>query len=506
MTPRILMTTSFAALTAFLAVPAFADVTADEVWQNWQALGASYGQTYTTGSESRSGDTLTITDLTMDMSSGDSKVIGTIPQVAFREIGDGRVEVTMSNEYLMKMESKDGRGKALSNSVNIGQNGLVMTASGTPDAINYDIAAESIVVNLLDFVVDGKPREMDVDLNLSKLAATYQVAPGDMTSVNSTFAAQGLSFQLIGENDDGKGKFEATGQMNNIAGASAGAMPKAMATGNLGTMLSQGFASDGSFTYDSGNFTLAATDPNGATTNIDSASQGGSLNVSLDKERIAYGVNGKGVTLKASGSSIPFPELTAAYQDAAFSLLLPIAQGVEAKDFAINIKLQGLTVSDMLWGMIDPGASLPRDPATLNVSLKGKAKPLVDLLAAEKNVMMGQKPPFELNALDIDALQLTLAGAEFKGDGALMFDNKKPPMLGGVAPMPTGKLNLSLTGANTLLGKLQALGLVDQQITMTFGMMSGMLAKPGPTPDSLVSEVEFKEGGQILTNGNPLPF
>jgi hypothetical protein len=185
---------------------------------------------------------------------------------------------------------------------------------------------------------------------------------------------------------------------------------------------------------------------------------------------------------------------------------MPIAQGEVAKDFALQTKLQGLTVSDMLWSMIDPGATLPRDPATLNISLKGKAKPLVDLLDPDKMAMMGQKPPFEVTALDVEALHLSVAGAEFKGDGALTFDNTKPPMLGGVAPMPTGKLNLSLTGANALLGKLQALGLVDQQITMTFGMMAGMLAKPGPTPDSLTSEVEFTEGGQVLTNGNPLPF
>jgi hypothetical protein len=75
-----------------------------------------------------------------------------------------------------------------------------------------------------------------------------------------------------------------------------------------------------------------------------------------------------------------------------------------------------------------------------------------------------------------------------------------------VAPMPTGKVNLSLTGANTLLGKLQALGMVDQQITMTFGMMAGMLAKPGPTPDSYAAEVEITKDGKILSNGNPLPF
>lgn len=506
MTKRFFTSTAFAALSVLVAAPALADVTADDVWQNWQALGTSYGQSYSAGSETRSGDTLTITDLTMDMSSGDSKAIGSIPQVAFRETGDGRVEVTMSDAYRLSMQSKDGFGKDLSNTVIINQNGLKLTASGTPAAINYDIAAEAIIVKLLDFLVDGKPKDMDIDLDLSNLRATYQVAPGDVVAVNSTIAAQSLSFQLTGSNDDGKGTFNAKGMMNNIAGASAGAMPKVMPMHDLSAMLAQGFTSDGSFTYDSGNFSLAAISPDGTTTNVDTTSQGGALNVSMDKERIAYGLNGKNVSVKASGSAIPFPELAAAYEDATFSLLMPIAKAEEAKDFAVNVKLQGLTVSDAIWGMIDPAATLPRDPATLNIALKGKAKPLVDLLDADKAAMMGTKPPFEVTALDIDALQLTVAGAEFLGDGALAFDNAQPPVLGGVVPMPTGKVNLSLTGATTLLGRLQALGLVDQQATMTFGMMAGMLAKPGPTPDSFVAEVEITEGGKILSNGNPLPF
>lgn len=506
MTMHILRTTSISALAAFAFSPAFADVTAEQVWQNWQTLGTAYGQTYTTGSESRSGDTLKITDMALDMTEGENKVSGVIPEVNFRELGDGRVEITMSDEYLMKMQTVGEMGKMMSNSVNIGQNGLTMIASGSPDAISYDMKADSIVVNALDFIIDGKPREMDIDLNLSKLAAVYQVTPGDLTNTTSTFSAEALSFQAIGQDEEGKGKFDITGQMNNLAGASSSVLPKAVPGADFAAKLMQGMVTEGSFTYDSGNFTLSGNGDDGKTTTIDSRSNGGSLNISMDKDRIAYGAAGKAVQLKASGTAIPFPEVTAAYDEAGFNLLMPISKSDEAKDFALETRLQGLTVSDMLWTMIDPGATLPRDPATLIVSLKGKAKPLADMMAGDPTAMIGGKPPFEVEKLDISALQLTVAGAEFKGDGALAFDNSQPPMLGGVAPMPTGKLNLSLTGANGLLGKLQALGLVDQQITMTFGMMSGMLAKPGPTPDSLISEVEFKEGGQILTNGNPLPF
>lgn len=506
MKQRILATTSFAAVSAFLTVPAFADVTADQVWDSWKAMGSTYGQTYSAGSETRAGDTLTITDLMLEMPSATQQIKGTIPQIALRETGDGRVEITMSNAYQLNMTGKDGLGKATSGTVDVTQDALVITASGDPQAISYDVAANTIALKALNFMVDGKPNDLQFDMALSKVVSSYQISQGVMTGMNSTFAASDLAFNAQGANPESGEKFDVVGKMSGIAGASAGTVTQGAAAGDLGAMLAQGFTTDGSFTYNTGGFTLAATDAAGNVTNVNSTSKGGNLNVSMDKDRIAYGVHGKGVALKLSGSAIPFPELTAAYDDAVFSLLLPIAKADDAKDFAVNVKLSGLTVSDVIWNMIDPGTTLPRDPATLNIALKGKAKPLVDMLSADKMAMMDEKPPLEVASLDIDALQLTVAGAEFTGNGALAFDNTKPPMLGGVAPMPTGKVNLSLTGANTLLGKLQALGLVDPQITMTFGMMAGMLAKPGPTPDSFVAEVEMKEDGTILSNGNPLPF
>lgn len=503
MTKHILITTSFAAITAFSS-PVFADVTADEIWQNWKDLGVSSGQTLTTGAESRSGDTLTLTDLAIEAPSAQGTMSVMIPQVAFRETGDGRVDVTMSNSYTIKSQGKNGLDKDMSSTIAVDQSGLVITASGDPAAINYDIVGDSIAAKVSEMLVDNKPENMNIGINLTKFAATYAVAPADLTAVNSTFTAQNIAFQATGDDAENGAKFDVQGQMNNLAGASTGVLPNSMASGDMAAMLAQGLSTDASFTYDSGNFTFGSTDVEGTTTNVESASQGGNLNVSLDSQRIAYGGGGKGVKLKLTGTAIPFPEVTAAYEAAEFSLLVPIAKSDEPKDFALKTKLQGLTVSDMIWNMIDPGASLPRDPATLDIALKGKAKPLVDMLNADQSTM--DAPPYELSALDIDALQLTVGGAEFIGNGALAFDNSKPPMLGGVAPMPTGKLNLSLTGANTLLGKLQALGLVDQQVTMTFGMMAGMLAKPGPTPDSFIAEVEFKEDGKITSNGNPLPF
>ncbi|WP_168199190.1 DUF2125 domain-containing protein [Pseudorhodobacter turbinis] len=506
MTSRILTITSISALTAFLAAPALADITAEEAWNSWKDLGTAHGQTLTTGSENRAGDTLTITDLTIELVQDDAKVAGVIPEVRFREMGDGRVEVTMSNAYTFNMESENAGGDPVSGTFNITQSGASLITSGTPAAMSHDYNADSLKVSVVDFVTDGMPRDMAIDMNLLDLAMTYNVEPGDIMSVASTFASKALMFSAKGTGNDGEGAFDIAGEAHNIAGVTASAIPAEMAESDIVSQLAKGMSSDGAFTYDRGSLKVRAEGEGGATSNFDSKSKGGSLKVAIDKDRMSYGVIGKGVEMKVSGSSIPFPELAGAYDQAAFNLTLPISKSDEAKDFSIETRLEGLTVSDAIWGMIDSGASLPRDPATLIVSLKGKAKPLIDMLSGDPEAAPQDPPPFEVESVNVEEVQLTVAGAEFKGNGTLAFDNSQPLVLGDVLPMPTGKLDLSLVGANTLLGKLQALGFVQQDMVMTFGMMAAMLGKPGTEPDSFTSQVEFLEGGKITVNGAPMPF
>ena len=44
-------------------------------------------------------------------------------------------------------------------------------------------------------------------------------------------------------------------------------------------------------------------------------------------------------------------------------------------------KIADLTISDEIWGMLDPGAQLPRDPITVHLDTAGKIKLNADLLA-----------------------------------------------------------------------------------------------------------------------------
>jgi hypothetical protein len=53
------------------------------------------------------------------------------------------------------------------------------------------------------------------------------------------------------------------------------------------------------------------------------------------------------------------------------------------------------------------------------------------------------------------------------------------------------------------LDTLVAMGFIPEDQVMGARMMLAMFAKPGETPDSLVSTIEFKDGG-LFANGQQL--
>ena len=67
--------------------------------------------------------------------------------------------------------------------------------------------------------------------------------------------------------------------------------------------------------------------------------------------------------------------------------------------------------------------------------------------------------------------------------------------------MPSGVMNMMLTGGNGLLDTLVGMGLVPEEQAMGARMMMGLFAQPGDGPDTLVSTIEMKEDGSVLANG-----
>jgi hypothetical protein len=502
------------ALVMLLSTPALAEVTPEQVWENWLAFASGSGQTVTTESVERDGDTLVVTGMAIAIDQEGVVGSGSIEQVRFRDKGDGTVEVTMSDSYPFEMtfDPPEGEGDPTTLTMEIRQPGLVITASGDAAETAYDYTAPEMTVALSSIEgVEAEAVDVTAEIVLTNPSGKYLMAAaeGEQSRLTSSFAADSVTVVVEGTDPDpspaeGEGTGPSTLKLNltmaDLTGTGNGTFLDAMMMADMASALKAGFASEGTFNSGTLTYDMEITDATGLT-KITGAGESNTLAFAMDATKLAYSGGATGFTMAMSAPTIPFPQVNLGYQEASFGFQMPVGVTAEPQDFSFLTRIVDLTVSDEIWAMFDPTNQLPRDPATLVIDTKGKAKMLVDIMDPAAAEAAGEAPPAELHALDITALQAKIAGAELTGTGALTFDNSDLVTYGGM-PAPTGKVDLKLVGGNTLMDKLVAMGLLPEDQVMGFRMMLSMFAN-ATGEDELTSTLEFKDGG-FFANGQQL--
>lgn len=475
-----------------------AQVSPEEVWQNWQKLSASYGQALVADSVTRDGDTLVVSGMSITMDQDDAKLNGKMDEVRFRDLGDGTVEVTMSDSYPITMTMPDGSGGTENLAITISQPGLSLIAGGSATETSYLFDGPSVGI-AVQAAQNGQTLT-EMTATLTGMQGTYRVADLDgLSTLDSDLEAQTLAFSV--KADDGDVTFDLTGNMAALRMEQSGDFVGIAAMENVAQALRDGFATDGKFSYGAGSFSMDVVE-NGAPTKISATNETGFFAFGLNADAMSYGAGGTGVNMVISGADIPFPEVVIAYGEAAFDMLIPVAKTEMPAPFSFLTRIVDLSISDEIWAMFDPTAALPRDPATLIIDLKGTGTLANDLLDEQAMAQMGDAPPGELNSLEVTDLRATFGGADLAGKGAFTFDNTDTTTFDGV-PAPTGKIDLVLTGGNGLLDKLVSMGLIPPDQAMGARMMMAMFAKPGEGQDVLNSTLEFKDKG-FFANGQRL--
>jgi hypothetical protein len=446
------------------------------------------------GSEEDAGGTLTLRDVSITMDGPEGGVNGTIAEIVMTEQGDGSVAIEMSPEFPLDF-TMISEGETANFSVLIDQSALDLTAAGVPEAISYAYTAPAIGVKLTKAEANGEPMDLALALALSAIDGAYTVTQSETRTVDSSLKADTIQLSLKGTDPEGTGDtFDVALMMSDLVSQSTGTMSPLMGMTNLSEMVGAGLMTSGTTTHGPATMTLSGTSE-GANFVVNGAYQSGAYDVSIDNTGLDYGYSGKGFTLGFSGDSIPFPDLAMAAEEIGSRLAMPVGVSQEPQDAGVAIRLLGVTISDSIWGMIDPGAVLPRDPATLIVDVAGKANWLVDVFDPAIANQPMDTPPGQLHSLAVKELLLRLAGAELTGSGDFTVNNDAP------MPMPAGTLNLKLTGGNGLLDKLVQMGLLPEDQAMGARMMLGLFARPGDGEDTLVSEITLQEDGAVLANG-----
>ncbi len=256
-------------------------------------------------------------------------------------------------------------------------------------------------------------------------------------------------------------------------------------------------------TMSGGNSTLTMNiaDPINGNVAIATATETSTLAVETSADGVSYAGTRQGMTVSVQPPEFPFL-LSFAMDNTAFNLSAPVMKSDAPQNFALGVNLADFTMSDLVWGMINPQGTLPRDPATISLDLSGTATMLADYLDLQNSTqaLSADGVPAQLETVNLNALIIEALGAKLTGNGTVTFDNSDP----GAEPgelKPTGAIDLKLVGGNTLLDKLVEAGLLPAQMVMGARMMMGMFAVPGDGEDTLQSKLEFTRSGAILANG-----
>ncbi|MBL3570140.1 hypothetical protein BV509_00555 [Rhodovulum sulfidophilum] len=482
-----------------LALPASADVTADQVWAAWKAIAQGSGQSMT-GRESRSGTTLTVEDLQVASQDGQGGSVRVgLGQVAFAERGDGSVEIRMPETHPLTVETRNADGHVTALDFTLRQPGFEMVASGTPEALKQDVTAPEVTLTL-DRVSGGKPVDVQARMTVFGMTGHYAQSQGGMRTFESGFEADRVQIDFAATDPADGTQVTLVGSVHDIDSSSDSRMPVGGDPTQLGQMLRAGFTSQGALTHGAMGYTLDVTEK-GDPTHVEVSANSGRIGFDLGGTGMAYDVTGKDTRVALSTPQLPMPQVELQMAETGLHFEMPLMETETPADFGLGLRLAGVTVSKEVWALFDPTGQLPRDPATLIVDLAGKARWLADL--TDPAIASSDDVPAELHALNVKDLRLQVAGADLTGSGDFTFDNADKVTFSGIA-RPEGTLSLRLAGGNGLMDKLVAMGLIPQDQAMGLRMMMGMFARPGDGPDTMVSEITVNGQGQVLANGQRL--
>lgn len=491
-----------AALVAGLA-PASA-LTPEEAWTAIQTLNKISGYE-TSGTATRVGDTLTISDLTYSQTQEEFELSIDLADVTLTDLGGGVVGVGYpeTSEMVVNLVIED---EEVSIPVQLSMSGLNAEMAGEPENVEYVYALDTMAMTFSDFerfADEGEPVKGVVSLSMDGFSGTSTIGTTDIIDFYSAMkwaeAALVANIQGIDE----------PGNLVMSFGVGAGAyegdtrMPADIDTSDPTAMFAPGVSGSATMTYE--DLVLAfngsgfeGDGPNG----VGSYSLGaGRLVADVADGVVSMETTGTNLAMSMQSPDIPLPSISAFIAESGMAFTFPMVMSEDPQDYKLAFAYRGLTVEDSIWDLFDPQGILPRDPATISLDLSGKMEWLIDLLS-------GAEPqPGEIPALVYDVaindLTIDLVGASVEGSGAFELNHDDYISFDGI-PAPIGDASFVITGANGLLDNLVEMGLMPEEQVLGVRMMMGIFATPGEGDDVLTSTIETTADGQVFANGQRL--
>ena len=488
--------------TAILTAPAaFADVTAEQVWQDWQSQIersstiqiATQGETYENG-------VLTVSGLSYVNNQDGLNINSDLGDVVFTENADGTVDITVPEKMSFTITS-DLDDDAMDITADLTLTGADITAAGDENTITYDALVDRYLIDV-DFALDGdEPESFKLRLNLVGVEGTSTSSNDDQgQSLDYDVTMGALNYIMSIEPTDG-GTVSLAGNMTDLSANGSTYTPTAAIEGPAELALQNGLTSAFSASWGAADNFIQIESPDTNLT-VKTNSQSGATDFAVDATRIDVAVETTGHEVRVVTDAMPM-EFAVTADTYGFNMLMPLARSEEAQDYEMGLNLENIRIGDTIWAMADPANAIPHDPITLQLDLSGQAKLLFDAIDPEQLEFMMQMNEMEvfgeLLSLNLNNLLIAFGGAQLTGTGAFTFDNSDKTTFDGM-PRPTGSATIQGNGINALMSDLESSGLPVQDAIMGARMMMGMFTK-ATGDDQVETTVEITDDAQILLNG-----
>ncbi|MGP6088083.1 DUF2125 domain-containing protein [Antarctobacter jejuensis] len=500
-------TTASVLALAVMAGPAWADLTPQQVWDDFEAYMTGFGYSMT-ASEAMDGSTLTVSDVTMTIpipeeEGAEVKLI--MPQLTFADNGDGSVKLSypdVSDITVHLIEDGETFAEIV---VTMTQSNVAMNVAGSPGDMTYTYSGDSIALELTRVFGEGEEITRDMlsaTIGMGPLSGTSHITQDDaFRSVEQDVSYGDLTYDVKfqdPDNSNNTGLFN--GQLTGLKTTGATILPNEINYDDPTSMFKNGGAVDVVISHTGGRTDFTVQEPAGATVGKFS-STGGEFGIAVSEQELTYAISGSSQMVSLSGPELPLP-INAQLDEIGFALTMPLSPADAPQDASLSVVLANFAMDDMLWNIFDPSQTLPRDPATIALNLDAKVSPFVSLLDTEKmeEMAMNGGMPGELHSVTLSDFVVDMIGGVILGEGSFNFDMSDFTTIPGV-PRPEGELNLSVSGANGIIDKLISMGLMGEQDAMGARMMLSMFTVPGDEPDTATSKIEINEQGHILANG-----
>jgi len=269
--------TTTALVTLMATSPAWADVTAEQVWTDWQELIESSGAKVTYDSAADDG-ILTINDLVVTVDTAPKTDIR-LGAVVLQETGDGSVQVLLPASGPIVFETSSEKA-----TVEQRNTGFSLIVSGTAGDMTYRYAANEFSLTLTEYRMNDIPRGgQQAAMTLNDLTGALHVRTTGLRQLEQNFALGKMAYTLDLNNPEREETFTSEGSITNLQSDVSAAIPENIETLTMAQSIGKGLTLNSGLGYSDIAARFAYAE-NGDTVIGSGETGSGNLRMSLNKD------------------------------------------------------------------------------------------------------------------------------------------------------------------------------------------------------------------------------